>query len=100
MRGYHLTQMAHVWHAHAPQTHEASKRVTWRAMKTIFDLPDEPVREMKRRAVAQVNVTASGLPVVACAADALAPRMALADLLALAQQAQAQEDAQRAGHLG
>lgn len=45
-----------------------------------------------------VTLTASGLPVAACAANAPALRMALADLLALEQQAQTQEDAQRAGH--
>jgi hypothetical protein len=72
----------------------------WRAMKTTFDLPDELLRETVRATGARVTLTAAGLPRVARSAGAPASHMALADLLALEQQAQAQEDAQRAGHLG
>lgn len=45
-----------------------------------------------------VTLTATGLPVVACAANAPASRMTLADLLALERQSQTEEDAQRVGH--
>jgi len=44
-----------------------------------------------------VEIEASGLPVIRCRADAPASRMRVDELLKLEQQAQAEEDMQRAG---
>lgn len=69
-------------------------------MKTTLDAPDELMREAGLGTGARVILTVAGLPLVAPSADAPASHMALADLLALEQQAQMHEDAQRAGCLG
>lgn len=93
-------------------------------MKTTFDLPDELVREMKLLAVHQgrklkdvaAGLLASGLaietskpktdrtrkgaiklPLFQCAADAPARRMSMAQIAALEQEAQTQEDLERVG---
>lgn len=84
--------------AHAPQGHTVSKLVTWLSMKTTLDVTDDLPGEAGYVTGAQVTVTAAGLPLVAPSANAPPSQMTLADLLAMEQQAQMQEDAQRAGH--
>ena len=52
----------------------------------------------KKLAKPKIELQASGLPVVRCAANAPATRMTAAQLLALEQQSLVQDDLQRLGH--
>lgn len=83
--------------AHSPQGHTVSKLVTWLSMTDTLDAPDELMRDAGLGTGARVTLTAAGLPLVAPSANAPASQMTPADLLAMEQQAQMQEDAQRAG---
>lgn len=57
----------------------------------------EPRRVDTPPADSMVEIESSGLPVIRCRADAPASRMRVDELLKLEQQAQAEEDMQRAG---
>jgi hypothetical protein len=57
-----------------------------------------PLGEAEKRPVSpMVNIGKSGLPVIVCAANAPATRMSAAELLALEQEAQTEEDLPRVG---
>jgi plasmid stability protein len=75
--------------------------------RTVKDLVAEFLRQglglpplgqaEKRLASSKVKIGENGLPVIQCAPDAPATRMSVAELLALEQQSQTEEDSKRAG---